>query len=306
MHFAPAAALILGACAGQKADAAYTPRVAHPAYVAGGPVVCIDEAHNNAHTADGLYRPLAELLVKDGFRIRRVKSNLFHGLSDECKVFVSVNAAGGRTYRVFGLNLPTRSREHRHESAFAPAEIDRIQSWVRDGGSLLLVADHYPYGSAASALAHALGVDMSGGLTEASNVDSADPRDHSRLSYSRENGLLRDHPITNGRSPNERVRRVVTFTGQSVASDAGVALLVLGDSAVDYMRSGSTLEGRSAAGRAQCVALELGKGRVVVMAEAAALTAQIDDRGHRFGMQLPGNDNQQFALNTVRWLARTF
>jgi len=33
------------------------------------------------------------------------------------------------------------------------------------------------------------------------------------------------------------------------------------------------------------------------------LTAQVDDRGNRFGMQLPVNDNAQFALNIVRWLS---
>ena len=76
--------------------------------------------------------------------------------------------------------------------------------------------------------------------------------------------------------------------------------------AVDYVPAGPTLQARAADGRAQAIALEIGTGRVVVMAEAAALTAQIDDKGARFGMQLPGTDNQQFAVNIVRWLSRLF
>lgn len=292
----------LTGCAGQKADPEFNPHVDHPAYAANGPRVCIDEAHNNSHTASGLYRPFAELLEKDGYRVQRLKSTVKDGVAPSCAVLVVVNAAGGKTYRLFGLNLPTKSRQHRHESAFTRPEIDSVRQWVERGGSLLLVADHYPFGSAASALANALGVDMSGGFSEAANVDPAHPRDRSRLVFSRENSLLADHPITNGRSARERVSRVVTFTGQSLRSTPGTALLTLGDSATDYVHVGSQLEARSATGRSQAVVLGIGRGRVVVMGEAAALTAQVDDRGQRFGLQLPGFDNQQFALNILHWL----
>jgi hypothetical protein len=302
----PIALAIFAACAAQKVDPTYTPRIAHQAYTGDGPIVCMDQGHNNSHTAGGLYRPFADLLEKDGFRIRSLEANLRQGMPRECRVFVTVNGAGGKTYKLFAWNLPTKSREHRHESAFAAAEIDTILAWVQRGGSLLLVADHYPYGAAASALGKAFGIDMSEGFTEASNVDSARPSDRSRLAYSRDNGLLKDHPITNGRSQDERVRRVVTFTGQSLASRFGTPLLILGDSAVDYVPPPPTFQGKPATGRAQAIALDIGRGRVVVMAEAAALTAQIDDAGTRFGMQLPGTDNQQLALNIVRWLSRLF
>jgi hypothetical protein len=58
----------------------------------------------------------------------------------------------------------------------------------------------------------------------------------------------------------------------------------------------------SAAGRTQGLALRFGRGRVVVLAEAAMLTAQIDRKGHRFGMNA-GNDDRVFALSVIRWLA---
>jgi len=38
--------------------------------------------------------------------------------------------------------------------------------------------------------------------------------------------------------------------------------------------------------------------------EAAMLTAQVYKDDH-FGMNTPGCDNQQFALNIVHWLMRT-
>jgi hypothetical protein len=60
----------------------------------------------------------------------------------------------------------------------------------------------------------------------------------------------------------------------------------------------------SAAGCSQGLAFEYGKGRVVVMGEAAMLSAQLagPDRAP-MGMNVPGLDNRQLALNIVRWLA---
>jgi hypothetical protein len=44
---------------------------------------------------------------------------------------------------------------------------------------------------------------------------------------------------------------------------------------------------------------------LVITAEAAMLTAQLDGRTKRpFGMNVPGVDNQKFAINVLRWLAR--
>ncbi|HYD54814.1 MAG TPA: hypothetical protein VEA99_19425, partial [Gemmatimonadaceae bacterium] len=110
-------------------------------------------------------------------------------------------------------------------------------------------------------------------------------------------------PITAGRTEAERVRRVVTFTGQSLGAVRGTPLLLLGGGATDFVPPPPRFAPRPAAGRSQGIALEHGDGRVVVLAEAAAWTAQVDDHGHRFGMQLPTNDNARFALNVMRWLA---
>ncbi|MEO8192326.1 MAG: hypothetical protein ABI681_00655 [Gemmatimonadales bacterium] len=96
----------------------------------------------------------------------------------------------------------------------------------------------------------------------------------------------------------------MTFTGQSLSAAAGSELLILGDSSIDYGPPPLAVEPTSAAGRSQGITLELGSGRVVVLGEAAELTAQKDDKGRSFGVQLPDNDNQQFALNILHWLSR--
>ena len=58
------------------------------------------------------------------------------------------------------------------------------------------------------------------------------------------------------------------------------------------------------AGTAQAVAFDYGRGRVVILGEAAMITAQVDGQGRRFGMNQTGLDNRQFALNIVHWLTR--
>jgi hypothetical protein len=52
----------------------------------------------------------------------------------------------------------------------------------------------------------------------------------------------------------------------------------------------------------QAIAFRFGQGRVVILGEAAAISAQIR-RGRPVGMNQPGLDNRQFALNLMHWLS---
>ena len=182
------------------------------------------------------------------------------------------------------------------KSAFTEAECKAVDDWVDGGGSLLLITDHPPFGSAADLLARRFGVDMSKGVT----VDRMN-RSERGLLFARENHLLGDHPITNGRDESERVNRVLTFTGQSLKGPPGtIAFLNFADTAVDK----SEAKDVSAAGRAQGIALPHGKGRVVVLGEAAQLSAQvIGFPPSPMGMNVPGCDNRQMALNIMHWLS---
>jgi len=123
-----------------------------------------------------------------------------------------------------------------------------------------------------------------------------------RLIFSRENGLFGDHPIVRGRGASERLNFVVTYGGQSLKGPKeGVPFLRLGDSARDrsLVEKGTV----SAAGRCQGLALVHGKGRVVVLGEAAVLSAQFFGPEQPVGMNDPGTDNRQLALNIMHWLS---
>jgi hypothetical protein len=67
--------------------------VAKPTYPLGtGSVVAIDAAHNNFHTKDGRYRPLAGLLENDGYRVRSNEVPFTRATLDSIEVLVIANA----------------------------------------------------------------------------------------------------------------------------------------------------------------------------------------------------------------------
>ncbi|MCX7011265.1 MAG: hypothetical protein NTW86_01635 [Candidatus Sumerlaeota bacterium] len=255
---------IAAAAFGQQVpDSTYDTRVAEPAFKETHPRVAIDEAHFNVHTAEGGYKAFADLIANDGCE---VTSNTAKFSAESLKandILVIANARGAAMRNDPNVDKP----------AFTDAECDAVRDWVQAGGALLFIADHYPIGSASECLAKRFGVDMSKGHTsDPEHVEPSRPS-LSCLAFTRENGLLGDHPITRGRNEKERIQHFATFTGQSLKGPEGsVALLKLADTAYDEVPPNN--ERVSAAGRAQGVAFTFGKGRVVVMGEAACLTAQ--------------------------------
>jgi hypothetical protein len=288
----------------QSADKNFDTAVPHPAYIAEHPRVLFDEAHRNIHTADGLYRPFVELLRNDGYEVLSFKRPFSAATLAEGRILVIANALG-----------PNESND---SSAFTPMECEAVHSWVGTGGALLLITDHAPTGFAARCIAHHFGVEMSYGMTEDSLHYDTSTKDFSRLLFTREGGLLVEHPIISGRDATERVNRIMTFTGQSMkVPERAVGFLKLAASAVNRPASirvdktgGDTKveitygDPVSADGFVQGEAFKYGKGRIVMLGEAAMLTAQIDGTTRQpFGMNVPGVDNRQLALNIMHWLS---
>jgi hypothetical protein len=276
----------------QQADPEFNTSVARPAYKKDGPRVMFDEAHHNFHTSDGRYKPFVDLLLNDGYNVVRNRLPFAKSRLSGFKILVIANALGAEEDDDKGAD----------SSAFTEEEIAIVADWVKDGGDLLLIADHAPFGGAAMALSKRFGVNMTAGYTfDPENSVAGSP---SQLIFSRENKLLNTHPITEGRGEDERLKLVRSFTGQALKGpDGSIAILKLADSAYDSPRFDSGLS-VSVAGWAQAVALKFGKGRVVVQGEAAMLSAQISGPDKRtMGMNVPGNDNKQYALNLMHWLS---
>ncbi|HEY0004216.1 MAG TPA: hypothetical protein VGB17_05350 [Pyrinomonadaceae bacterium] len=280
---------------GQMADPNFNAKVEHPAYTKSGPKVLFDEAHNNFHTASGRYKPFADLVTNDGYRITPNKQKFSRESLKGYAMLVISNAIGAAQMNALGAS----------NAAFTDEECDAVREWVRAGGSLLLIADHSPMGAANQSLAQRFGVEMSKACTiDRSNYDK-ESENPGFIVYTRESGRLLDHALTRGRNGGERVNRIITFTGQSLKGPAeSVAFLKLAETARDVMPGEDEEKGASAAGRAQGIALKFGKGRVIVLGEAGMLSAQIVGPQHLpFGMNRPGIDNRQLALNIMHWLS---
>lgn len=279
------------ASAQQIADPEFNSRVERPAFSKSFPRILFDEAHNNFHTTTGRYKPFVDLIVSDGYHVVRNRERFNRRTLDSFKILVIANALGAEEDDDEGAS----------ESAFTPAEVQDVLDWVKSGGALLLIADHAPFGGAAELLGRAFGVEMSKGYVF--DPEHAD-RAPSILVYTRENQLLLDHPITRGRDESEKINRVVAFTGQALkTSEPGSVFLKLGEKATDKP-SAAAETSVSVGGQAQGLALKVGKGRAVILGEAAMLSAQIAGRDKTpMGMNAPGNDNRQLALNIMHWLS---
>lgn len=275
--------------------------VAAPAFAEQHPVVLYDEGHRNVHSSKAGYRPFVQLLRADGYDVQVSDAEITVDTLRGASVLVIVGAQG--------------ANETNDDPAFSEAEASVISEWVLRGGSLLLVTDHWPFGAAAASLAERFGVNMSRGMTE--DPAQAEPTlGPSHIAYA--NGALADLAITQGRNANERISRVLTYTGQSLLGPADAApFMLLSPQAHDLpptppeiRREGGDVivtmnygEPVSAAGRSQGLAVSFGRGRVVVLGEAAMLRAFVDD-GQPIGMNRPGYDNRQLALNIMHWLSR--
>lgn len=305
MHAAAVAALSGLSCHpdARLFDSKFDVAVPSPAYHTRPPRVLFDEGHHNYHTANGRYRPFVSLLRSDGYRVVRSGVSFRNARWNASDILVIANASGPD---------PTSD-----DGAFADAECDTVRDWVRSGGALLLITDHYPFAGAAAGLALRFGVRINRGITEdLSHSDASSPY---LLVFTRDDGLIPYHPITEGRQRLERITRVMSFGGTSLAPPVGaVPFLKLSPEARDRPALAASKRARpeqSAAvrygeparttGTAQAIALEFGQGRVVVLGEAGMLSAQV--RGtpaEPFGMNVKGLDNRQLALNIMHWLSR--
>lgn len=297
----PLALAAAPARAQQQPDTTFDTRIAHPAFTDRHPRVMIDEAHHNFHTMTGRYRPFADLVRNDGCEVVPGRAAFSASSLQGVSVLVISNALGVENMADAAAANP----------AFTPEECASVRDWVRAGGALLLIADHAPMGSAARALGDTLGVDMRSAYTI--DTEQGEKGNETLVTYTQGHGLATDHAIVRGRDSTERVRKVVAFTGQSLSGPPGATMLMrLSDKAQDLM-VGFGQAGRdvpadkraSAAGRGQGLAFVLGQGRVVVLGEAAMMTAQVAGPARfKMGMNAAGNDDRQFAINVIRWLAR--
>jgi hypothetical protein len=282
----------------QVADPDFKPKIEKPAFAEGkGPVVLLDEAHYNFHTASGRYQSFADLVRRDGYVVNPSKALFSKEALKAGKILVIANALSQRNQ--LNWNLPI-------DPSFTDDEVKAVREWVNDGGSLLLIVDHFPMPDTARKLAEAFGVHFHNGYA----VDPQAPP--GPLVYKRADKSLSDHSITRGRAANEKVDSVATFTGSAFQVDGGEPVLTfLGAEAFSYTPKAfgqppdKDTPRRPINGWLQGATIKVGKGRVAVFGEAAMFSAQLAGPNKApMGMNAPiAAQNPQFLLNVLHWLS---
>lgn len=287
-----------GAAAQAVADNETDVSVDQPLYPPGaGPLVALDEGHNNYHTLEGRYAPFGAVLRNDGYRLTSLRGRMDSAALRPVRVLVVANPLAASNVGGGNWKLPT-------PSAFSDEEIRVLQAWVRKGGALFLIADHMPFAGAASELGRAFGFEFENAY--AVKGDGKAPE-----IFSQADGSLAENAVTRGGGRRPAVDEVQTFTGSAFRAPP---------TALPIMRldEGWTLLYPTEAGRFDAetsrrtatrddlrgAALTYGKGRVVVVSEAALFTNQlVQGKPYGFGRPSAGQD-KQLLLNIVEWLSK--
>lgn len=141
----------------QLADTTYNPIIQNPIYELGkGPVVFIDEGHHNFHTKNGRFKAFSNLLERDGYNVKEYKGVIKKNELAKGNIFVISNALNVINVEDWFLPNP---------SAFTQSEIEVMEHWVTEGGSLFLIADHMPLAGAAKDLAKAFEFEFTNGYS---------------------------------------------------------------------------------------------------------------------------------------------
>ena len=284
-----------GLYAQQIPDTAFLPPMNTPMYASErGPVVYIDEGHHNFHTREGRYASFARLAERDGYVVKSYEGTFTQSKLETGKILLISNALHKKNVENWFVPV---------YSAFTKKEIKTLETWVREGGSLWLIADHMPLAGAAKDLGAAFGF----GFTDGFVFDSTH---QGPAVFSLENEGLKENVITQGRNPKESVDRIATFMGQAfqIPTEAQPILSfgpdyvnLLPDTAWVFGPHTKTLPAKDWIHGAY---MSYGKGRLVVFGEAAMFSAQLAGPDKRpMGMNHPeAKQNYQLLLNILHWL----
>lgn len=280
--------LIFAASAQQSPDTLYQPSFAPRYKKAQGPVILIDEAHQNFHTATNRFRPFAKVLEQDGYRVVRNQQPFSAENLKTARVLVISNA----------LMPPSADQSNTPRSAFTDSEIQILLKWIEQGGSLFLISDHMPFPKASEKLASALGFTFYDGFAMAKNQDN----DYDMFSFSN-NRLVRNEI-------SGELDSIYSFTGQGFEIPVEAKPILKLDKSFDLLMPAipweftETTPRLSASGKVQGAYRLYGKGKVVVFGEAAMFTAQ------RLGEVRVGfsyskaKNNVEFLRRILHWLSK--
>lgn len=281
----------------QTADNIIIPKIENPRFKKNkGSKIVIDQGHHNFHQINGRFKPFADLMTADGYQLDSLQN-----LKDltEDNILVISNPIHQRNVRNW--------RQPIH-SAFSKDEIIYLKKWVKNGGKLLLIADHMPFAGAANSLAKAFGFNFCDGFAYQQKEQRNAPDIFSINNKRFLNTIISDGTL------GKKIDNITTFTGSSFTipkKAKGILKFKKGDYCLApeiAWRFNDNTPSTDLENKYQGAILEFGKGKIAVFGEAAMFTAQTvtnNSGTFRFGFhseQAP--NNIQFIRNLIFWLSK--
>ncbi|MXV51936.1 hypothetical protein GS399_13215 [Pedobacter sp. HMF7647] len=275
-------------------DTDYHTKIASPAYKdKKGPLILFDEGHGNPVSLKNNYSGFNKLLSDDGYLLTSAKTAVSKNMLSDAKIYVSVNALSNPAI----WSLPT-------SSAYTSDEIKTLNEWVKNGGSLFLVTDHFPCGGSVNLLAQTFGFNIINGYAK---------RDDRKTEiFSLKTGNLLKSVIT--QTPGKVIDSIRIWGGTAfVPPQPAQILTTLGSGYTVYLPAKEedmnwpivdSVPRISGLGLADGAFMKYGKGRLVIFCDGAGFTAQIEGtKDTKRGFNHPdAHQNVQFLLNLIHWL----
>ena len=255
-----------------------------------GPLIMFDSTHKNFFIQSHLIKPLVDLLLNDGYRVSFLDKEFSKSSLSQAKVLVVITALP------FDFATENSAAD---KNTFSENELDELQNWVTDGGSLLAFSEHAPFDQAINPLLRKFDIESSIGTT-VDTINYESKYGPGMIKFENKN-LNTNHPIVNGKY---KVEKLVSFGGSALLGSKYENILKLDESSFNVKHS--TGIGPDGKGNSQGLAGMYGSGKIAAFGDSNGFTAMVfnmDDGTKMYaGMNTEGYDWKNFVLNTFRWL----
>ena len=255
-----------------------------------GPLIMFDSTHKNFFIQSHLIKPLVDLLLNDGYRVSFLDKEFSKSSLSQANVLVVITALP------FDFATENSAAD---KNTFSENELNELQNWVSNGGSLLAFSEHAPFDQAINPLLRKFDIESSIGTT-VDTINYESKYGPGMIKFETKN-LNTNHPIVNGKY---KVEKLVSFGGSALLGSKYENILKLDESSFNVKHS--TGIGPEGKGNSQGLAGVYGSGKIAAFGDSNGFTAMVfnmDDGTKMYaGMNTEGYDWKNFVLNTFRWL----
>ena len=255
-----------------------------------GPLIMFDSTHKNFFIQSHLIKPLVDLLINDGYRVSFLDKEFSKSSLSQASVLIVITALP------FDFATENSAAD---KKTFSENELNELQSWVTNGGSLLAFSEHAPFDQAINPLLRKFDIVSSIGTT-VDTINYESKYGPGMIKFENKN-LNTNHPIVNGKY---KVEKLVSFGGSALLGSKYENILKLDESSFNVKHS--TGIGPEGKGNSQGLAGMYGSGKIAAFGDSNGFTAMVfnmDDGTKMYaGMNTEGYDWKNFVLNTFRWL----